>query len=344
MTTFENKFLSYFLLLSLFLLPIFNSFAQELNAENIPTTTKETVDIPKETQWYESERISGKIEVGDFVVGPGKIEVRVKPGEVVTHKISVTNRISENRIFSLEVEDITGSSDGGSSVSLSGDERGPYSLRDYISFPENSFELELGERAWIPITISIPKDAEPGGFYGSVLVSTLQAGAQGDLVPRSPIIARVGSLFFVTVEGDAFVEGETKEISTPGNKWWYEKGPIELGILYENTGSLHVNPYGEISVTNMFGEEVGYMELEPWFVLPKSLRIREFTWDREVLLGRYSVTAKVNRGYEDIVDEVQTAFWVLPWKIIVGVLGGLFLFIFAVRFFFSTFEFKRKGS
>jgi hypothetical protein len=66
------------------------------------------------------------------------------------------------------------------------------------------------------------------------------------------------------------------------------------------------------------------------------------TWDREVLFGRYVATIQLNRGYDDIVDEVSVAFWVLPWK----VLGGTFLVIFLVflglRFFFRTFEFKRK--
>ena len=35
-----------------------------------------------------------------------------------------------------------------------------------------------------------------------------------------------------------------------------------------------------------------------------------------------TVTAKVNRGYDDIVDEVSTTFWVLPWKIVLGTFVG----------------------
>jgi hypothetical protein len=160
--------------------------------------------------------------------------------------------------------------------------------------------------------------------------------------PRSPVVARVGSLFFVTVRGEVERGGETKSISPVGNRWWYEKGPIQLAVLYENSGSVHVNPYGEISITNMFGEEVGFVELEPWFVLPKSLRNREITWDREFLLGRYTVTARMNRGYDDIVDEVTTSFWVLPWKVVAGVFLTIFVLVFGVRTFFHTFELTRK--
>ena len=318
-------------------------FAQSAEATTTASTSNAVVESAETGNWYRSEQISGNIQVGDFVVGPGRSEITVSPGETVIQEITVTNRISPNRTFNLEVEDITGSSDASAAVSLTGGERGPYSIRDYISFPEKTFNLDLGERARIPVTITIPADAEPGGFYGSVLVSTDRTPeADAEQVSRSPIIARIGSLIFVRVRGDAEISGKTDNIHVIGDKWWFEKGPIPLSITYENTGSVHVNPYGEVSVRNMFGEEVGFIELEPWFVLPKSLRSRELDWDREFLLGRYTVTAKVNRGYDDIVDEVSTSFWVLPWKIVLGSFVIIFLLIFGVRAFFRTFQFSRK--
>ncbi|MCA9356970.1 hypothetical protein H6784_02335 [Candidatus Nomurabacteria bacterium] len=330
-------------------------FAQQKNdITNVKATSSSTasttelvvpIDLTQDDElWYRSERISGNIDVGDFVVGPGRTEIEVSPGETVTREITVTNRISADRSFLLEIEDITGSDDGSSAVSLTGDKVGPYSIRDFISFPEDNFTLDLGERARIPITITVPPNTSPGGYYGSVLVSTVRkADSEVSAAPRSPIIARVGSLFFLRVRGDVVIEGKTSDISLTRNKWWYEKGPIDFGILYENTGSVHVNPYGELSIKNMFGEEVGFIELEPWFVLPKSLRLREITWDREFLLGRYTATAKVNRGYDDIVDKVSVSFWVMPWKIVGGMFFVLFVIIFGIRAFFRTFEFKRKG-
>lgn len=307
------------------------------------TTTTNAAEAPASADWYTIEKIEGDTDVGDFVVGPGKIELELNPGETVIQEVTVTNRISERRNFKLTVDDITGSADGSSAVSLTDGERGPYSIRDYISFPEDTITLGLGELARVPVKITIPTDAEPGGLYGSVLVSTERIpDATETNVPRSPLIARIGSLFFVTIKGDVARAGKTTGINTLDNKWWYEKGPINLGITYENTGSVHVNPYGELAVTNMFGEQVGFVELEPWFVLPTSLRTRDVAWEREFLLGRYTVTAKINRGYDNIVDEVSTTFWVLPWKIVLSVFAVLFVLIFSFRTFFRTFEFSRK--
>ena len=330
-----------FIVFTLTLTPLLGGvFVQSAFAQGTATTT-----APAETDssWFELERIEGDIDVGDFVVGPGRAEIVVSPGETIVQEITVTNRISENRTFKLAVDDITGSADGSSAVALTDGARGPYSLRDYISFPENSFTLGLGERARIPVTIKIPADAEPGGLYGSVLISTERSNLEGGEASRSPIIARIGSLFFVTIRGEMERSGSVKGITTVDGKWWYEEGPVNLSILYENTGSVHVNPYGEINITNMFGEQVGFVELEPWFVLPKSLRSRDVLWDREFLLGRYTVTAKINRGYDDVVDEVTTTFWVLPWKIVLGTFFILFIIIFSLRAFFRTFEFSRKA-
>jgi hypothetical protein len=332
-------------------------FAQSEESPNTATTTSEslvgaatssepileTVEVGLRDDWFKKEQLVGNIETGDFVVGPGRKELELSPGESATIEIFVTNRIDNDRIFRLEVEDISGTQDGSAAAALSGDARGPYSIRDYISFEEDTFELKLGERARIPITITLPPDAEPGGYYGSVLVSTVRVDREtGGTAPRSPIVARIGSLIFLTTRGEVQRAGQTTAMQTIGEKVWYERGPIELGILYENTGSVHLKPYGEFSVTNMFGEEVGFVQLDPWFVLPESLRLREVVWDRDFLFGRYTVVARINRGYDNMVDEVTTTFWVLPWKIVLGLFAALFVLIFAIRFFFRTFEFKRR--
>ena len=281
--------------------------------------------------------------VGDYVVGPGRTEVRVSPGETVTRNITVANRIANGRSFSFSVEDMSGTADGSENVVLLGDQSGPYSLRDYISFPTEFVTLDLNTKATVPVTISMPPDAEPGGYYGAVLVSTYEALPEREgSGARSPMIARVGTLFFITVPGESDVDGELLDVSTTNQQVWYQSGPIDFNILFENKGSVHLNPYGEVRVTNLLGDEVGFVKLDPWFVLPKSLRVREVTWDREFLLGRYKFTVQVNRGYDDIIDAKSFVIWVLPWKIVLGVFVAIFFILFIIRFFFRTFEFKRR--
>ena len=133
-----------------------------------------------------------------------------------------------------------------------------------------------------------------------------------------------------------------QSFKTLPDKTLFTQGPINFQLLFENKGDLHLTPYGEINVTNMFNENVGFIELDPWFALPKSLRSREVLWERELLIGRYTATAQINRGYDDIVDTQTVTFWVLPWKAVLGVFGILFFLSLVIRFVVKNFEFKRK--
>ena len=294
---------------------------------------------------YEVEKLSeASNNLGDFVVGPGKIELNLKPGEQRTIPIKISNRLGETKSFNLDVEDFTGSNDPKETVVLLGDQRGPYSLRDFISFEEPNFTLNAGERATIPVTISVPADAEPGGLYGTLLVSVVTSpSAEGRSSGGSAIVSRIGTLFFVTVPGDVNKVGEVVDFGTTGKKRFFGKGPINFEILFKNDSSVHLNPYGVVSVKNMYGEEVASIVADPWFALPQSLRLRELTWNREFLFGKYTAKAEINRGYDNIVDTKEFTFYVLPWKIALAVIPGLAIVIFFIRVVSTKFEIRKKS-
>lgn len=325
------------------------ALAQEAQEESVPLQTQEAqsdASLSYTTELIE-DTFDGRIP-GDFVVGPGKVELTLEPGMSRTVELLVTNRTGALRQFNFEVEDATGSYDLEKPVVLLGNDRGPYTLRDYFTFPNASIELEHNERARVPVTISIPADAEAGGKYGSVLVTTVTKDAQLDpnagASAASAIVSRVGTLFFVTIPGEVYTEGELAGFATLPEGKVFTDGPINFQVLYENKGNIHVNPYGEIRITNLFNEEVGFIELDPWFVFPQSLRMREVSWDRELLIGRYTATLHLNRGYDDVIDTQEITFWVLPWKIVASVFVVLFLVFFALRFIGKNFEFKRKNT
>ncbi len=301
--------------------------------------------MPLNVYGYQIETLTDIPLQRDFVIGPGKMEVVVNPGEQKTVNIIVTNRMGDERIFNLGVEDFKGSRNIETTVVLLGEGRGPYSLKDYLLIKEKSFVLKHGERAIIPVTISVPSDAEPGGLYGSVLVSTVSkpgTSSASEISGGAAIISRIGSLFFVRVPGDVKEDGSLKDFSTVNSQKFFSAGPIPLVILFENNGSVYLNPYGEISIKNIMGSEIGDALVEPWFALPDSLRVREISWNKGFLFGRYTATVKINRGYDDIVDEKSLSFWVIPWKIVLGGFGVILVLLLSIRFVASKFELKRK--
>ncbi len=282
----------------------------------------------------------------DFVVGPGKTELELDPGETRTVNLSVANRLGTDKTFALKVEDFTGSDDPAQAIVLLGDDHGPYSLRDFIHPATSSIMIPQGKRARISVTISIPADAQPGGLYGSVIVGTETGVAghtpDGGAIPQSPIITRIGTLFFVRVKGVATTGGELTKFSLAGGSFLWDSAPVNFDLVFKNEGNVHLDPSGTITVANMLGANVGTIDVEPWFAMPNSIRFREVNWAPPFLFGRYVAHASIKRGYASTTDEVDLVFWAIPWKIILSVLIGLIVIIAFIRWVFSKFTIVTK--
>lgn len=295
---------------------------------------------------YEIETLIETPIEGDVVLGPGKIEVWLSPGEKTIKTIYFTNRTGRSINFLVNIEDFKGSRNPTTGTMFLGEEKGPYSLKDYLHPDTKEFTLEHGQRISLPIEIAIPEDAEAGGRYGVVFASALppkiEAEVTEEVKPTIGVISRVGCLFFVRVKGEVIENGFLESFTTLNGKNYYENGPIGFELLFENNGNVHLAPYGILEITNLLGKKVAEIELDPWFAMPDSIRLREVKWDKRFLFGRYRALASVNRGYQDIIDKKSINFWVIPWKLILAIFIGLFLIIGFFYWIITHFEIKKK--
>jgi hypothetical protein len=282
----------------------------------------------------------------DFVLEPGKVEVFANPGESVTKTITVTNRASSKVSFKIEVEDFIGSNDENMPVILLGEEKSPYSFKDNVVPEVKTFSLESNGSITVPIKINIPVNAQPGGFYTSILVSNQPSvdsenqstGAEG----KTKIISRVGTLFFVRVNGVAKESGSLEDLKvispTKENPDIYK-----FNILFKNDGNVHLVPYGWVTVTNIFGKVIGKVPVDAYFSMPKSMRYREVEWNQSPVLGRFVATVDLNRGYgSDLVDTKSVSFWIIPWKVAIVALVVLLIISFGLFTFFKKFKLVAK--
>lgn len=282
----------------------------------------------------------------DFVVGPAKTEVFMERGEESTKSLSVVNRTDREQTFSVEVEDFTGSRDLKQVVVLLGNDRGPYSLKDYIKPEVKSFKLKPKQRAVLDIQISIPQDAEPGGHYGSILVSSSPSKSEdSQLDNTAKTVSRIGALYFVRVAGKVKEDARLTDFRLEEQKAFYEKGPFNFEALFENNSSVHLTPNGKIEIKNIIGRKVKEIEVPPFFSLPDSLRATTISWDSGFAFGRYTATITVSRGYKESPDQTDVktvSFWVLPWKIVIGFIIAILFIAFILRRLVGSFEIKRK--
>jgi hypothetical protein len=283
---------------------------------------------------------------GGFVLSPGKAEVFLNPGETVTRSVIVTNRSGRDLDFTLTTENFVGSDDPQTPVVLLGDDDSPFGLSDFIKPEIDKFTLKYGEQITIPVTISVPANAEPRGYYGAVIVSnipTQEAGA-GPIQPVQ-VVSRIGSLFLVQVNGDVKREGKLTDFRFAGpQQLAYQQSPAAFEVLFENTGNVHLVPHGIIRVKNMFGSVIDNVPVDAYFALPDAIRYRTVQWSNDrFLIGRYTATLEFYPGFGEATEFRTFAFWVLPWKILALIFVVILILVSLMVFIFSRFEIKRKS-
>ena len=255
---------------------------------------------------------------GAFIIKPAKVELTLLPGESKTVMLTLQNGTPSPLLIDVSFEDIAArvqSSSVDDPIKLLGRDMGAYSLKDILSTPMQHFDLLSNNESQVPITIVAPKDALPGGRYGSVVFS-FTPNQKGVASPATVAIkSRLAATIYLRIGGSVKEEGrvvafglfnEAKTVPLPSSE-----RPLRFQVSFENRGDVHLNPYGQLSVSGMFGADHA-ASIDPWVVLPGATRMREIDVLDELSPGYYTARLDLNRGYQDIVDSQQVTFYVLP--------------------------------
>jgi hypothetical protein len=287
---------------------------------------------------------------GSMIIGPGKTELLLAPGDTYTMNVSAANATGMTKIIKFMTEDMGASNDPNTPMEFLGTQKGPYSLKDFVKPEKDTLTLLAGQRVTMPVTITIPKDASPGGLYGAIMVAannlpdtTIAPADQA--VSKVDIITRVAVLLFIRIKGDVLESSYLKDFTADKN--FYEQGPVDFKVTSENTGNVYLSPYGSIEVKDMLGRTIDKRDIDPWFILPKVNRTRDISWNSNFLLGKYTAVLTLHRGYldaKDVVDTKSIDFWVVPWKVITVGLIILILVIWLLVWILSHIQWKSKPS
>jgi hypothetical protein len=264
-------------------------------------------------------------------IKPAIIEDNVTLGGFQQYSITVHNIATEDKTFFLTTEDIKGLDDQGLPVFAQPGEQTGYELSSWIALPQGAVTLKAGDTKTISFSVRVPNQASPGAHFGAIMLTNKPTapGTSGSGIGYS-----VANIISLTIAGDVREEAQLREFST--DKIIYGTPSVNFISKIENLGNALVRPHGIITITDMFGRQVGSQEVNASAapVFPGSTRKYAVTWDAKgFAFGRYEAVAAFSYGdTEKKTISGTTSFWVLPLKPIAIVLGVLLALILGMYF------------
>lgn len=261
---------------------------------------------------------------------PGQtLKIPIKLRDVSSGKLAVTNQINDF---------VAAGEDGTPKILTDTKQTSPFSLKDWIS-PLAPFTLSPQQIQTVNVTITVPKNASPGGHYGVIRFTGRAPQLNSTGVSLS---ASLGALVLLTVSGKLHEQLSLQELSANKNGKTgslFQSAPVDFTVRLKNTGNVQEQPSGYILVTDMFGKTVAAININqpPRYVLPDS--IRKFTGElgksnigNKRLFGRYHAKLTLTYGANKQTLTGSMTFWVIPYKLIAIVIILLIAAFFVLRY------------
>ena len=283
-----------------------------------------------------------------LTVSPVKLEISGDPGQTLIEEIELLNEQSETKIFYSSFENFEPSGESGA-PSFIGAKEG---LATWIK-TESQMTLKSNERKKISFSITIPKDAESGGYFAAIFFGSQAPKAQGG--GQVTVGSKIGVLMLLRVSGEVKEGGGLLEFEGKDKQRFFSSLPITLAYRFNNTGGDRVMPLGEVKIKNSFGLTSATIPAnkKEGNVLPNSARKFEVIWAppeiseggfwsavktewSEFHFGWYTARINLAWGATNQNANAKYNFFIIPWQLLL-----IILIILAVLGFFGRMGLKK---
>jgi hypothetical protein len=276
-----------------------------------------------------------------LTVSPARVEMTGDPGATLQGEIELFNEQEGERTFYTSFENFEPSGDSGAPHFI-GVKDG---LATWIR-SESKVVLESGKRSVVPYSITIPKNAEPGGHFAAIFFGSQEPDAQGG--GQVSVGGKIGVLVLLRVSGDVEEGGGLLEFIAKEKQRFFSTLPITFTYRLNNTGGDRVVPLGEIKIKNtlQFTSAKLLANKNEGSVLPGSARKFEVLWGQEIqrvtnveqktdspgffemagrqwsdfYFGWYTAKLNLTWGATNQMANASYSFFVIPWQLLIIIL------------------------
>jgi hypothetical protein len=269
-----------------------------------------------------------------LAVSPPIISASANPGQSIVVQVNVQNITNSPLIMNSAADDF-GAKDENGNPQLLFDEKTStrYSLKFWIA-PIESPIIQPKTRITVPVTIDVPANAEPGGHYGVIQLTGKAPNVSGSGVALS---ASIGVLVLLTVNGTVVQHLSPVDVTISHNNKagnFFEYGPLTFAERIKNDGNLHEAPSGNITITNLFGGKPIVIGVNGarGNILPDSIRKFSQDYAKTSLFGYFTIKGSLTYDTNKTIVLPATSFWVIPYRLLIGVIAALVVLFFLLRF------------
>lgn len=278
-----------------------------------------------------------------FTLSPSVLNLKVKPGQPTTFQLKIRNNGSGAEALEMALNKLAPNPTEERPEFSEFDPEDPFPT--WLTFSPQRFTAEPGAWQQVEGTITPPENALLGYYAGIVFRRQVNKVGQEGI---TEIAGAPAVIALFEVESNAAFP-QLQLVSFTGPKW-VEYLPATFKVEVVNSGNIHLQPFGNIFIDQERVKDVGILTVNDaaGFVLPGGKRVFESTWAEGfplietirnedgsdtkkvrwdftkanwLRMGKFTATMVLayNDGMRDVPLEASLTFWVIPWKLMLGV-------------------------
>lgn len=275
-------------------------------------------------QWVNAATTRSQAETANesITMSPVSQHYQLDAGQSLSDELTIVNDGDSGYTFNLYASPYSVNDDSYEPDFSS--ERKNTDVDDWVEFAKSSYYIEAGQTLKVGYTITVPRNASPGGHYGVLFAETEAAKLTGGTgVERKK---RVGAIVYATVNGTYESGGRLANLTVPSLQF---RTPLFSEISIQNTGNSDFATKTSFLITDAFGRKK-YEVSKDYQVLPESTRKIRLEWPQATSFGLYKVTATA----EFLDQDAAKSSYVLMapvWMYLITVIGLLALVIYFIQ-------------
>ena len=283
-----------------------------------------------------------------FTLTPTRFELKGNPGDVISDEMLLTNENENGEAFYTSFAKFEAQGESGTPAFVDPKD----GLGTWIKTEFNSVYLAPRQEKTVKFTITIPKDAEPGGHFAVIFWgNSPTSGPDGVSVG-----SKTGALVLLSVNGDVKEEAGLLSFNTLDKNFFFKTLPVTMEYRFKNDGGDRIKPSGTITIRNSFFIPTEKLDANPveGNILPNSTRKFSIDWVnykhpadyipptgmfekffseayyqwKNFAIGFYSAKLNLTYGAQDTHVAKTAYFFVFPWQ-----LSLVLVLVFIITYF-----------